>query len=328
MWIILSARSGLVLFFFLLLLEAPADSVAKENLIVGYQSLSLNQSALWVAKDKGIFEKYGQDVQLVFLRSGTSATQALIAGDVHISNIGGPPFVHAVSRGASLVMVASVANRLQFQFYGAPGVTPKTLKGGRVAIGAFGGGADLASKIAVKKLGLDVNRDVAFMQLGTTSLRFLALRSGQVQAAAILPPDTFLAKKEKLPLLLDLAESDVEFLSTGLVTSRAFIKARRQTVMNFVKAYIEGLAFLTKQKNESLRILLKYLRTSDVESMSDAYDYVVGKTMPRKPYPGLPAVKAVFDALGLRAPEDSGSFLEGGLVAELDNSGFITKIFQ
>src|SRR5229473_2359472 len=55
---------------------------------IGYPSLSFRQSNVWVAKETGLFKKYGLDVEPIFLRGGQLATQALAAGDPPIVNIG------------------------------------------------------------------------------------------------------------------------------------------------------------------------------------------------------------------------------------------------
>ncbi len=305
------------------------QSPAEENLIVGYQAITVNQAPLWVASDRGLFAKYGLNVRLVFLRSGTTAIQALIAGDINLIHVGGPPFVNGVVAGAPVVMVASVVNRMLFQFYAAPGVKgPKDLIGKKVGVGGIGGGADLAAKLALKHIGLDPHRDVTYLQIGTDPLRLLALRLGQIQAAALLPPNTFIAQKENLPLLVDLAATDINYVNTGLAASKAFVKTRRQTLMNFLKAYCDGIAFSKRHKQQTVDILLKYLRTSDIEAVKYSYDLVVGKIMPQKPYPNWAGIKTVIESLSMKNYPGPDSVLDGTFIKELDQSGFIDRLYK
>ena len=70
---------------------------------IGYPSLSFRQSNVWVAKEEGLFKKYGLDVEPIFLRGGQLATQALAAGDPPIVNIG--TVVQANLTGFNLVLV-------------------------------------------------------------------------------------------------------------------------------------------------------------------------------------------------------------------------------
>lgn len=48
---------------------------------VGYSAISGDALPAWVAKDAGIFEKNGLDVQLVFFTGGTTAVMALVSAD-------------------------------------------------------------------------------------------------------------------------------------------------------------------------------------------------------------------------------------------------------
>ena len=66
----------------------PADAQALKKIRIGYPSLSFRQSNVWVAKEMGLFNKYGLEVEPIFLRGGQMATQALVAGDPPIVNIG------------------------------------------------------------------------------------------------------------------------------------------------------------------------------------------------------------------------------------------------
>src|SRR6476661_7916478 len=74
-----------------LMIGASADSAsaqALKKIRIGYPSLSFRQSNVWVAKEMGLFAKYGLEVEPIFLRGGQMATQALVAGDPPIVNIG------------------------------------------------------------------------------------------------------------------------------------------------------------------------------------------------------------------------------------------------
>ena len=55
---------------------------------IGYPSLSFRQSNVWVAKEQGLFNKNGLEVEPILFRGGQVATQALVSGDPPIVNIG------------------------------------------------------------------------------------------------------------------------------------------------------------------------------------------------------------------------------------------------
>src|SRR5688572_21252092 len=86
----------------LLNLVGSANAQSLKRIRIGYPSLSFRQSNVWVAKEMGLFNKYGLEVEPIFLRGGQMATQALVAGDPPIVNIG--TVVQASLQGYNLVL--------------------------------------------------------------------------------------------------------------------------------------------------------------------------------------------------------------------------------
>ena len=60
-----------------------------QKINVAYSSISGNNAPLWVTQEKGFFRKYGLDVQAVLIESGTTATQALISGEIAFGHVAG-----------------------------------------------------------------------------------------------------------------------------------------------------------------------------------------------------------------------------------------------
>ena len=79
-----------------------------QKIRIGYPSISSRQAQLWIAKDEGIFRKYGLDVELIFLRGGQVAIQALTGGDPPLMTIGN--VIIANLQGHDIVLVGSVEN--------------------------------------------------------------------------------------------------------------------------------------------------------------------------------------------------------------------------
>lgn len=83
-----------------------ASAQPLQKIRIGYPSISSRQAQLWVAKDEGHFKKYGLDVELIFLRAGQVAIQALTGGDPPIVTIGN--VIIANLQGHDIVLVGSV----------------------------------------------------------------------------------------------------------------------------------------------------------------------------------------------------------------------------
>ena len=90
---------GVIICVFLLNSLALAQPT---KLNVGYSAISAEQSPSWIAKETGIFKKNGLDIQLIYFTGGTTAVQALVSGEVPISQVSGPAVVNSALAGPIL----------------------------------------------------------------------------------------------------------------------------------------------------------------------------------------------------------------------------------
>ena len=95
-------------------LLSAAESFAQSKLLLGYSSLSSNQTPIWVAKEEGFYKRFGADVDLILIEGGTRGAQALISGDLPMIGMAGQAVISARARGADLVVVAGVVNKMNY----------------------------------------------------------------------------------------------------------------------------------------------------------------------------------------------------------------------
>lgn len=126
---------------------------------IGYPAVSYNQIHIWVAKEAGLFRKYGLDADVVFFRGGGMATQALVAGDPPIVNIG--TVVLAGLQGYDVVLIGSSESTYNYSVVARPATTKlEQLKGKRLGVSGFGSASHTAALILLKKFNLEPNKDV------------------------------------------------------------------------------------------------------------------------------------------------------------------------
>src|ERR1700745_2667617 len=92
------------------------------KLNVGYSAISGDQMPAWVAKETGIFEKNGLDVQLIFFTGGTPAVMALISADTPISQVAGAAVVNSVLAGSDAVIIVGGLTSLNYYLMGRPDI--------------------------------------------------------------------------------------------------------------------------------------------------------------------------------------------------------------
>ncbi len=319
-----------VAFFFL----APSAfaQITAEKMRVGYSAQAGAFAPIWITKEAGIFKKYGLDVDLIFIPGGPTAAAALMAGEMQVVAMAGPAIVASRLAGSDLVMIAGIVNTFAFQFVTVKDITsPAQLKGKRIGVNRFGAAPDLAARYALSRMGIDP-REVIILQLGEQGTRLVAMKTGKLDAAILLPPITTLAQKEGMRVLLDMSELGAEFQITGLASSQSFITQKRPSALRFMRAFVEGIHFYKTRKKESMAIIAQYMRTNDMEAVGATYDYFARKIVPKKPYPTIKGIKALLELAAKERPEAAKTpperFVNLSLLKELDESGFIDRLYQ
>ena len=241
----------------------------------------------WVAHKSGAFEKHGLKVLPIFMRGGREAVQALISRDVNVMQQGSSGVITAWAQGAKdLVAIGATGNKLDYIFVSTPAIKkPADLKGKRIAISQLGASTDFIARIALRQLGLS-DKDVALVGLGAQGERWAALSGGHVDASLFQPPVTLRARKLGMPIWLDFAKTDYEYVVAGPVTTRSFIKAERDTVMNFMRGLADGMDFYRDESKKELvlKYLAEYYRSTNTEELEETRR-VYSQVMP-----GLPVV--------------------------------------
>jgi NitT/TauT family transport system substrate-binding protein len=304
-----------------------------EKVTIAYSSMSGNMAPLWITHDRGFFRKYGLDVQLVFIESGTTTVQSLVSKDVAFAQMAGAGVVQSRLRGSDVVMIAGVINTLTFKFYVAKNIKqPDQLKGKTVAVTRFGSSTDFALRYALERYGLAPEKDVAILQAGSMPAIIASLEAGKIQGAMLSAPFTLKAKNMGFPLMADLQMLGLEYQHTGLATTQALIKSRPDVVRSAMKAYVEGIHYYKTHRAESLAVLAKYLKTTDTDVLTEVYEDVGLKLTAEKPYPTLRGIGIMLHELAaanpktpLARPED---FVDLTFIKELDSSGFIDRLYK
>jgi hypothetical protein len=145
-------------------------------------------------------------------------------------------------------------------------------------------------------------------------------------------PLTLRAKALGFHTLADLQMLGLEYQHTGLATTQALIKARPDLVRNVMKAYVEGIHYYKTHRSESLAVLAKYLKTTDVEVLTSVYEEIGLTLLPEKPYPTMRGIEIILRELAVRDPKAKAArpeeFVNLAFIRELDSSGFIDRLYK
>ena len=189
-----------------------------------------------------------------------------------------------------------------------------------------------SSRASSIKVGLNPDRDVTFLQIGTQTSRFAALQTKAVQGTIITPPFTLTARKMGYNTLIDMAQMNIPFELTALLTRKSYIKSQRDNVQLVVAALSEAIHYYKTEKEPTIKILGKYLQTSDREALEETYREVAVKALPEKPYATLPGIQTILDELAQKNPKAKNArpeeFVDMSFVKKLDDEGFFERLYK
>jgi len=317
---------------FTLLLAHPPLIRSQDNAIVGISGPAINMVYSFVARDAGIFQKYGIDPRLVLFEAGSLLAQAMLSGDVKMSVSSGPAAIAARTQGADTIIVAACVNILPYSIVAAKGITSwEQLKGKKIAISRFGSGTDTAVRLVLKKFGLDPAKDVMILQVGMQSSRFQALAAGSIDATIISPPLDITAKKQGYQILVNIAELGIPYPQQAIETTDRFVRENPRTVKNFLKGFIEGVRYAATHKDETKKIITKYLKTTDPEIVEATYQSFLQVT-DQSGYPNMEGMRNAMEEVAQRVPavrsKKPEEFVNTRFLKELEKEGFFKQLYK
>ena len=307
---------------------------APTKFFFAYGAIGGNAVPLWIAKEQGIFRKYSLEPQLLYIISGR-AMQSMLAGDIQVGLVGATHVTNAVTAGGDMTMLLGMEDRLNYFLNVRPGIkSAEDLRGKKVGIGTPSGSLAMATYVGLDHLGLVPRRDrITLLNTGSTPERMSALFAGSIDAAFFNPEVEQVVLQQGFPMLFDLGKANVPFQSSGLATSRKYIRANPQVIENLAKAVIEGVAFVQNPANKKIVAdsIARNLRLDRPDRVERAYQ-TISESFPRRPCPSLPAIASVLKLMtqhGINPkaadlkPEDIADL---SLCKKLDESGFFSRL--
>ena len=249
-------RSGLLTLVLALLVfavQGAAQDKPLKKIYWGVSTLSPTLWIPWIAKEAKIFDKNGLDVEAVLLNGSGRTSQALLSGSLFAASVALPQVMLADLTGADLANVAHGIGVQASRLMVRPEIRKvEDLKGKRIGISSLGSAGDLLFGYVLRKYGIDTTREIIWLAVGNTAERLQALMAGTVDAADMTYPADVEAERKGFRPLLD-ARKEIVYPTASVVTRRKTIREERDTVMRFVRSFVEGIAYLKQNKELARR---------------------------------------------------------------------------
>ena len=307
---------------------APTAPAAK--LVVGYVALNATQMPAWVAKDEGIFDRNGLDVDLRYLPTNTSPTAAVLSGEVQVLVAAEQP-IQADLSGADLVYVAAPTETIFYSVYTRPEIVDGAgLKGKKIGITGAGAATETAARMALRNLRLDPERDITLSSMGTAQNILAGLQNGAIDAGVLSTPTTLQAQSLGMRELVNVARLNDPFPSAWSAASRAYVAAHQDTFARYVKSIAQAVAAEVADPNQTQQILGKYIQITDPAIVRASYAEVV-PYLRHNVRPDVQAVRTALDELAASVPQaasaDPASFIDSSFADQLESSGLIRELY-
>jgi NitT/TauT family transport system substrate-binding protein len=248
------------------------SAAALDSIVIAYPTTSSQFTPLWFARDVGLYERNGLDAKLVFIQGGSVLLQAMLAGQAQASQNGIAESSVAILRGADLRLLGVTAKIFPYSLIASKDIkSPKDLVGGKIAINRVGDVSAYGSQLALRKLGLNPDKDVTMLQIGGSPQRLAALQSGSVQAAAMDFMSALRLAKSGFRVLVQL---NLNYPYLGPLVSGKFLRENPAGAEAFVKAFVQGIARFKRNREEGMKALARYMKSNDKEILSKAYEFI------------------------------------------------------
>ena len=236
-----------------------ADCRAQMKVRINWTAVTGAQSGMFMAKEEGLFNKNGLDVELIHIPSSSRGIQAILAEEIAFSFMDGSNAAQANLKGAGLALVAGATNRQVFSLMArAEMKKPAELKGKKIGITRIGSSTHTSALYALNQAGLKP-ADYQILPLVEVPNIFTALAAGQIDAGVVSPPTNSRARKAGFNELMNLAKEGPEYVSVAVGTSRCYIRANEEIVRRVVRSYAEAVHIFKTNKPATLRMFQKYL---------------------------------------------------------------------
>ena len=297
---------------------------------------SESMTAVWVARERGLFKKHGLEMQYIVMPRSPLAIAALLAGEIDAAIVGPGHLISAGSSGADLIGVANFFQKLDYRLNVRPEIKkPEDLRGKKIAISGPGATSHLVTLLALQALNIDpAQAKITLLTIPGTELnRRLALESGSVDATTLRGAVGDMYDHKGFTALYNFKNSGMTLPQTMLVTTRRTAAAKPQVIEAYLKTLIESIGLLLDPANQDsvTKTIAKNLRLSNPADAEEAYHSVVN-SYERVPYTSVESMKRLHGLLTTINPKVKNvrveSVIDNSFISKLDQSGFVQSVWK
>lgn len=322
-------RASYLVLISVLLLPFAAGAADKINMI--YTARVMSQAYPWIAQELGLFKKYDLDVPVVFVTPGAPSVAAILSGDSEVAVIGAASITRPWVQGnKDPVFVGGIKSLLTHSIIAKPDIKrPEDLKGKRIGVSRIGSNPHYFAVQALRHFGID-SREVSYIQAGGAPETLAALVAQGIDAAVLTVPTDAQALKLGYHYVVYGPDLKIAYAATTFVTRHTLIAKRGPVIGRFMRAMAEAAKIMHTDKQQTFKVLQKYLRIDDRKLLEASYNVEIKALEPRLALK-LEGIQSTLDEIApteLRAksvkPQD---MVDMRYLDEMEKSGFFEQLW-
>jgi ABC-type nitrate/sulfonate/bicarbonate transport system substrate-binding protein len=295
---------------------------------LGYSGAGIAQNLTQVIDKSGVWTKHNIDVRSIYFTSGTIMAQALVGGDIDVTDSNIPTMLNLKAAGLLDVKIVAVwMNKILLSFIARnPIKSPAELKGKKLGISRFGSSSDFITRLLIRYWKLDPEKDITIIQAGgNDSVRMAALIGGHLDGALIGSHDVpKLLESGCCNNLANLEELPIDYSRFGIAMPASVIKSRRDHVRRYLQALTEGI-YVYRTRPE---LPIALLKREGVKEADLAYQKII-KALIEYPVPDEKGIQVSLESIGTPKSKQAQAkdFVDASIMEEIKKSGFIDRLY-
>jgi NitT/TauT family transport system substrate-binding protein len=221
--------------------EEVSAQAKTEKLRIGYAARAVAHSVPFVAKEAGFFAEEGIDTEIIHT-AGSIAPMALAANEVDMTIMSAYLMIPVSTQNRDIVMLGGFSRYATMVLVARPEIkSAQDLKGKIVGIQRPGDAYEKSARFALKHIGLDADKDVKLLALGSNDVMWGALNPNRVAATVLSPPGTLFARRAGMNFMVDLTDLKLEYQGSTITTRRSLVQKNPQLAARAMRAIVRGV---------------------------------------------------------------------------------------
>jgi NitT/TauT family transport system substrate-binding protein len=263
-------RKGFVTLLIVFVLRPSVQ--ATDKIRIGVPELNAQFLPLALAEKRGYFKEDGLQGEIIRINP-TVALAALVSGELDYWTVIGNS-VGAIIQGAPLRVLACYVPGSPSALIVRPEFkSVQELKGKAIGLNTSGGALESIGRLIFKHFGLDPDKEIKFLPLGTNERRFSAMKQGLTAGTMGSPPLDFLGKKMGFVVLARAYEL-FSYPTSGVIASARKIKEKPDEVKRVIAAGIKATRYIRQNREGTIQFMTEWSKI-DREMATATYDSVL-----------------------------------------------------